>query len=389
VTDAERPLQVLIFDRGIVNPYSLGLAGGLTAAGANVVVAGPARSGKAGVVAVYPRGPVQGQRLRKAADGIVGFARLIALMVRFRPDVLHFQWAMPHDYALLRLLRPFTRARIVFTVHNPVPRDSGYRWHGPMVGAADVLIVHGLRLREDLRRTYSVPDNRIHVVPHGNFEHAAVRTERVEARRALGLPVDGPVFTFFGQLLPRKGIDTLADAFRLHCEHGRAGTLLFAGPSYGIDENDLQRRIEPFGARVHWMTGSSVLPAPQLDLAVSAATQVVLPFHDASQSGSVLYSMTHGRCVVTTDVGELSDTVREFGLIVPPGDPGALADAMAIAADDPERCDSLGEAARAHVLEELDWTRLARLTLAAYAGADSHAPPVDAAPLAKRGSRTT
>ena len=62
----------------------------------------------------------------------------------------------------------------------------------------------------------------------------------------------------------------------------------------------LRRSTIPYAERVRWLTGSGHLPAEQLDLVTSAATQVVLPFHEASQSGSVIYAMTHGRCVVTT-----------------------------------------------------------------------------------------
>ena len=101
----------------------------------------------------------------------------------------------------------------------------------------------------------------------------------------------------------------------------------------------------------------------------SAATQVVLPFHEASQSGSVIYAMTHGRCVVTTPLGELPATIGQNGLLVPPGDRDALADALQIAVVDPEMCDRLGRAAREYGLAELDWTHIAGLTRNVYESA--------------------
>ena len=319
------------------------------------------------IVAVYPREGVPGQKIAKTGDAVAGIRRLVHLVRSFRPDVLHFQWPGLPDYSMARTLKSTTDARLTMTVHNPVPRGGGgYMFQNRMVRLADTLIVHGEMLRDQLLETYGIPAENVHVVPHGNFEHAAVRFERAEARRRLGLPDDQPVYTFFGQLVERKGVETLIDAFRIHCDRGRSGTLLIVGPSYGVDEADLRGRTRAIPGRVRWMTRPESVPAAEIDLAISAANQVILPFNEATQSGSLLYAMTHGRCVVTTNVGEIPATIGDFGIVVPPRDPAALADALDLAVSDPGRCDEIGAAARLHVLREFDWVRIASLTVAAY-----------------------
>jgi glycosyltransferase involved in cell wall biosynthesis len=362
----DHPLRVVIFDRALTNDYSTGLAAGLERLGTRPILAGPARDPHPGVVAVYPRSGIRGAKAVKLADSVAAVFHLARLVAGCRPDVLHFQWATFPNYAIARVLKPLTRASLVFTVHNPAPRDSHYRWQRSMARIADALIVHGPRLRDDLIRLLEVPVERVHVIPHGNYEHAIVRYDRTEARHRLGLPTDGPVFTFVGQLQERKGLDTLVEAFRLHCERGMPGMLVIAGPAYGVDVSELRRRIEPYGERVRWMTRAHGLPAELLDLAVSAATQVVLPFHEATQSGSLLFSMTHGRCIVTSDVGEVPATVGDRGVVVPPRDAAALAEALELAVRDPAACDRLGAAARAYVVSEFDWCRVAALTLRVY-----------------------
>ena len=126
------------------------------------------------------------------------------------------------------------------------------------------------------------------------------------------------------------------------------------------------------------MTRPESVPAAEIDLAISAANRVVLPFHEATQSGSLLYAMTHGRCVVTTNVGEIPATISDFGILVPPRDPEALADALDLAVSDPARCDEIGAAARLYVLKEFDWVRIASRTVAAYGlpapGSDNRDP---------------
>jgi glycosyltransferase involved in cell wall biosynthesis len=369
---AGRSLRVVIFDRSASsNPYSRGLAGGLEGLGATVVVAGPAQTPDGGVVAVYPRGGVSGQRVGKATDTIVGIARLARLIAIKRPDVVHFQWATSYNYAIARTLKSLTRARLVYTVHVPEPRAGVTRWQHAMVCIADALIVHSSRLRDVLIRRHAVPENRVHVAPHGNYEHAISRHGRAEARQRLGLPAGGPVFAFIGQLVPRKGIETLVEAFRRHCERGMPGILVVAGAAYGIDEEMLRHRLDPYLGRVRWMTRAGQLPAEHLDLVVSAATQVVLPFEETASavSGSLLFSMTHGRCIVTTDVGENKSTLSGHGLIVPPRDADAVADALEFAVSDPDSCDRIGQDVRAHALDEFGWGRVAALTLRAYAAA--------------------
>jgi glycosyltransferase involved in cell wall biosynthesis len=363
-----RSLRVLIFDRSLSNHYTVGLAIGLQRLGADVVIAGPRSSTESFVVPIYPREGITGQKTAKLVETLKGGVHWWRLVRRWQPDVLHFQWSGRPNYAIARASVKLTAAPLVLTVHNPVPRGEKCQSH--MVALSDALIVHGPTLRHELLRRWSVRADLVHVVPQGNHDHAITRYDLVAARQRLGLLQDGPVYAFVGQISPRKGLDTLLSAFRLHCERGYPGTLVIAGRrAYDVDTEALRRSTGPYEQRVCWLTGPAQVPAEQLDLVMSAATQAVLPFHEASQSASVIYAMTHGRCVVTTPLGELPSTIGQNGLLVPPGDQHALAAAFEIAVRDPELCDRLGQAAREFVLAELDWSDIATLTLEVYESA--------------------
>jgi glycosyltransferase involved in cell wall biosynthesis len=69
---------------------------------------------------------------------------------------------------------------------------------------------------------------------------------------------------------------------------------------------------------------------PEVEAAFKAADVVVLPYRSATQSGVTHVAYAMGVPVIITDVGGLSETVRdgETGLVVPPEDPVALAAAM-------------------------------------------------------------
>src|SRR5262249_55076199 len=72
------------------------------------------------------------------------------------------------------------------------------------------------------------------------------------------------------------------------------------------------------------------IPDEEVEALFKAADVVVLPYRSATQSGVTHAAYALGVPVITTDVGGLSETVRpdHTGLVVPPEDPQALADAI-------------------------------------------------------------
>jgi glycosyltransferase involved in cell wall biosynthesis len=73
----------------------------------------------------------------------------------------------------------------------------------------------------------------------------------------------------------------------------------------------------------------------------------VLPSFAEGTPNGVIEAMAHGIPVIATNVGGIPDIVdADSGILVPPGDAAALADAMATLANDPKRRDEMGVAAR-------------------------------------------
>jgi glycosyltransferase involved in cell wall biosynthesis len=170
-----------------------------------------------------------------------------------------------------------------------------------------------------------------------------------------------------GQLRPRKGIEVLLDAYATDPDRHRSTELIIAG--HAPDEaylRTLQARGRRLGISPRWIASGSLLRGEILDEVICAATQVVLPFLSASQSGSAILAMNHGRCVVGTTLGELPRTLGDRGLLVPPDDVDALSEAMRLASEAPDLCDELGRRARSYAVTELAWPRLAEQTLAVY-----------------------
>ena len=73
----------------------------------------------------------------------------------------------------------------------------------------------------------------------------------------------------------------------------------------------------------------------------------VLPSLAEGTPNGVIEAMAHGIPVIATNVGGIPDIIdAHSGILVPPGDAAALADAMAMLANDPNRRNEMGAAAR-------------------------------------------
>ena len=82
-----------------------------------------------------------------------------------------------------------------------------------------------------------------------------------------------------------------------------------------------------------------------------------------------LEAMACETAVVASAVGGILEVVvdGETGLLVPPSDPAALAEAVNTLVRDPARAAAMGRAGRVRAVEQFDWSAIARQTVEIYA----------------------
>jgi glycosyltransferase involved in cell wall biosynthesis len=153
------------------------------------------------------------------------------------------------------------------------------------------------------------------------------------------------------ELVPSAGLDVVGD---------------------GDDVDDLRRRAAELGVADlitwHGAVGHGDLPGHYQRAGVA-----VLPSLTESESfGMTLVEAMACACpVVGSAVGGIPFVVRDGvdGLLVPPGDPVALAEALASVLSDPRRADALGAAGREAALTRWDWSHQAHVTRQLIEGA--------------------
>ena len=176
------------------------------------------------------------------------------------------------------------------------------------------------------------------------------RAERAAARAALGVPEDAFAVAVLGRLSTWKGQDVLVRAVaRLP-----GAVALIAGDAWRGEERrsrELSQLAASLGA------GERVLQLgfrEDVGTVIGAADVVAVPStHPDPLPNSALESAAAGCCVVASAHGGLPEILRdgETGVLVAPGDPVALADALAALRDDPARRAALGAAAARDVSE--------------------------------------
>jgi glycosyltransferase involved in cell wall biosynthesis len=197
--------------------------------------------------------------------------------------------------------------------------------------------------REDRRRKIEVeglPPDIVDYIPLGiDPLPEGVADLRAEFGIELGAPVVGAV----GGLRPEKGLLTLLEAAaRLREDFPRLRVLL-AGE--GEQRSELAQRIEDLG-----LGDTVILTGHRRDIPAVLATLDVAALCSGREGSplAVLEYMDAAKPIVASEVGGVPDLIAngEQGLLVPPGDPGALGQAVASLLRDPDHARELGSAAR-------------------------------------------
>jgi glycosyltransferase involved in cell wall biosynthesis len=283
------------------------------------------------------------RRALKAAEHVPG-----TLRVRRRAgaaDLQHWQWLWLE--ALSARLLPRGRPQVL-TMHNVIRRERSGRRLAERMDATIVHTRHGAELLGG--------GPRVHVIPHGAFEHLTRQPDERPLPPELAA-VEGPVVLCFGVVRPYKGVDVLVDSFR----SVEGAELWVVGRPLGVS-------LEALGAPASVRFVPRYVSDAELPAFFRRADLLVLPHRTVDVSGVLFAGLAFGKPMVLSDAGGFRELVEEHGAgrLVPPGDPGALAEAIGTLLADPEERERLAERARAAAAGPYSWDTIAERTTAVY-----------------------
>lgn len=313
-----------------MSPYSLSVPGGvqgqvlalaraLRGAGHEAVVIGPLDGRAHGdglpdeaVVGVGRSLPVPANgSVARLALGPWAARRTWAALSRLRPDVVHLHEPLAPGPTWAALARPEPK---VGTFHRAGTVNGRAVLARPARHLADRLAVR-VAVSEEAAATADA-------LAPGTYEIIGNGVELERFRQASPWPTDGPTVLFLGRHERRKGLEILLDAFsRLDRALGARLWVVGSGPQTA----SLRRRFAA-AADVRWL---GALDDDELARRAAAAAVVCVPSLGGESFGVVLVEAMAARAVVVaSDIPGYAAVLGSHGVLVPPGDAGALAVAL-------------------------------------------------------------
>jgi glycosyltransferase involved in cell wall biosynthesis len=267
---------------------------------------------------------------------------------RTRPQIVHTFLLTASLYG--RLAAILTRVPIVIGTEVNIyehKRRSHALAERLLMAGTDRVIVSAASVRDFYIAQVHADPAKVDVIYNAvDFGQSQASVPRAEMRAALGLPVDAPVAGVIARLTAQKGHRFLLEAIAAHPDLVRAHLLVVGGGELR-DELVRQSQALGIGARVHFL-------GPRRDLGdlLGVMDVFVMPSLWEGLPLSLVLAMGAALPSVATAVAGIPEVVEDgrTGLLVPPGDAGALGRALAQLLSDEARRTAIGREARASVL---------------------------------------
>ena len=252
---------------------------------------------------------------------------------RWQPQLLIFNWVTIYfavQFAMIAyLVKIFTKTKILIICHNvtqhePIIGERIFEWI--VFKNADYFIVHSEKDKQHLQKVIRNPN--VYKAYHPIYERFKfIPMDMNEARKKLKI-MDKNIILYFGFVRPYKGLIYLIEAMPMIIS--KIDVKLLIVGEFWEDKGSYLRRIRQLSIEKHVLVIDRYIPNEEVGVYFNAANVIVLPYISATQSGIIQMAFGFNKPVITTNVGGLSEVVKngKTGYVVPPKDSKALAEAV-------------------------------------------------------------
>lgn len=319
---------------------------------------------------------------------LISLIRLWRLLGRLKPDVVEFSTPKAGLLGLLAARLRGVPRRVYLLRGLKLETASGWK-RGLLLGmeqlaaaCAHAVLCNSKSLYIRAAELGVAPKRKLHLLGEGSSNGVDMEQFApgpTDVRERLGLPRVAKVIGFVGRLTRDKGVPELVEAFDAILRAEPESRLLLIGwfdaAEDALDQATCTRITNHPGIHCTGFVRDTVPYYRAMDV-------MVLPTWREGFPNVVLEAAATTVPVVTTEcTGSRDSVVPEVtGLLIPPGNPLAIAEAVLSLLGDPERCRKMGQAAREWVREHYSDERVLGLTIAFYRGLiepDSGIEPAD------------
>lgn len=311
-------------------------------------------------------------RIFKALSYVLSVLKVIDIVRKTRPDVIHIQWwrLWLIDYIALCFYKKYCD-NVVFTVHNVMPHDSGTHYKkkcSDYYNSVDKLIVHVNQTKEQLVKDFFLPTEKIFVVPHGilsnNVDDFVVNKYETELESKWNVK-NKIVFSLLGYQSRYKGTDILKAALeKSELLRNNPHVLFIIAGKGDIITPQMMHRYE------NVLVINNFIPSEQLEAIMRVTDVQLLPYRAISQSGVLLSTIDKEIPYISTDVGGLSEpvSIAPIGWLISPDSIDALLSLLELLSLHPEeiQCKKDNHDGWESVKRYYDWKEIGRKTMYCY-----------------------
>lgn len=284
------------------------------------------------------------------------YFKIQEIITFYNPDLVHITSAHYLIYLIYPIIKKYP---IALTLHDVTPHTGENNLITSAIikkhkGIADHIFVHGSALKSQLL-DMGYPQQKISVIPLGDFSFFL-------NYKLDDICEEDATILFFGRIEEYKGLKYLIESMPYVQREVPNAKLIIAGRGDLNNYSYLLQNKEVFEVHNCFITDPEVAPLFQ------RAKVVVLPYIDGTQTGVVPIAYAFQKPVVVTDVGSIPEVVEveKTGLVIPPKDPLALANAIIFLLKNENLRRKMGNNGYQKMKKELSWNVVMKETLAVY-----------------------
>ena len=303
-------------------------------------------------------------KIFKGIEYILDNMFLLLYILIIKPSIIHINWPIipKIDLILIKWFK-YLNFKIIYTVHDPLPHEQkrgDVDIFKKIYSIVDRIVVLSEYSRNQIR-DIGIGEDKINLILHGDYDYIFDGTSENKklSKKLQEMKKDKKIILFLGIIRPYKGLEVLIKTIRL-LDNKKYFFIILGKPLNNkyknlytslLNENEIHEKV---------FTDLRYIPKSDLISYMHISDIGVLPYVSASQSGNIITFYHFKVPVIATNVGGLPEMIDngKTGLIVPPGDPVSLKNALVSILEDEETLKNMQFNSGKMIEEKFNWSKI-------------------------------